>query len=71
MKGMYEEVIWPYWALDPPSNRIVGGQYKPAKHPTTYLKEKSLLFKVQLFFVHQPECSHAHIAWIAFGTLCY
>ena len=55
---MYEQVIWPYWAKDPPKNRMVNTPYKPVQDPSTFVGKTSFIFKVE------SQCApHLSLTW--------
>ena len=39
-------LIHPYWAAEPPEHRLIKKPYKSLDHPTAFVPEHSLLFKV-------------------------
>jgi hypothetical protein len=48
---LYEPIIYPFWANNPPKTRLVSAPYKTIDDPTAFPPEKSLMFKVTRIFV--------------------
>ena len=45
--SLLREVVHPYWSADPPEHRLSNKAYKSLDHPTAFVPEKSLLFRVR------------------------
>ena len=43
---LYTNVIHPFWSADPPQRRLCSKPYKRIGHPTTFVPEDSMVFKV-------------------------
>ena len=43
---LMKTIVYPYWAADPPEHRLSKKNYKTVDHPTAWVQEDSLKFKV-------------------------
>ena len=43
---MHSSVVYPYWSACPPDRRLCSKPYKPIDHPTNFVPERSMLFRV-------------------------
>ena len=43
---MYASVIYPFWSACPPDRRLCSKPYKPINHPTNFVPERSMAFRV-------------------------
>ena len=43
---MHATVVYPFWAACPPDRRLCSKPYKPIDHPTNFVPERSLAFRV-------------------------
>ena len=44
---LFTEVIHPFWSANPPERRLCNKPYKRIGHPTMFVPENSMLFKVR------------------------
>ena len=44
---LLRHVVHPYWSADPPEHRLSNKAYKSMDHPTAFVPEKSMLFRVR------------------------
>ena len=45
--NLMKTIVYPYWAADPPEHRLSKKNYKKVDHPTAFVPEDSLKFKVR------------------------